>query len=1356
MMFARKSKMKWKKPLHLLLVSALTTGLWSAAWAPQTVKAASDPVYPGGVSTNLHLWLRAEDGVTAAGGTVSEWKDQSGHGYDFSQADPTKQPAYNDDSNRLNFNKAITLDGTNDFLQNANGILGNNTPYDNLNAFIISKIGNNRNSIFWQQTNDRFQVHLPYDGIVYWDAGNQGGQRMPTPAGKAVQGTYYIWNFNYGINSSADPGQSIYRNGEMLASKTSQPTDPPIKGNGSPMILGREIADQNYYKGQVGEFIFYSGPLTAEDRQKINSYLAIKYGVSLNSVDYLDSSDNVIWQVDAKYNNNIAGIARDDGQGLQQKQSRSTNDLSKLTIGIGTQLSEKNEAITAELTDKQSLIWGDNGKALVFSEQIGNINKNHSERIWKVQNTGNVGEVLIAIPKSQVPADATLRVGNSETDFTNAAEYPFTETQFEGEAYFITKAPLANGQFFTFAAPAPVAESAKLEQAAAGENQITLTFDQEVALTDLSGFTVNVDGTPVVGSTFKVDPSNAKMLILTLPTGTDVTGKSVNVSYNGTGTLKGKNGVPARTFTKGTAEPTLPTMGGKVSINGTAKYGETLTADISGITYAPDTGEDVPTYQWYRDGVAIPGAASASYELTEDDIGKPITVKVTADGIHATGSVTSEETAPVAKADGPAAPSAPEEDSTTATSITLKAVAGQEYSRDGVNWQDSPTFDGLTPGTDYTFVTRIKGTAAQSPSAVSEAITIRTPNADLPLMGGVVSISGTAKYGETLTADVSGITYTPNTTENVPTYQWYRDGVAIEGATNESYTLTEDDIGKAMTVMVIADGTHAAGSVRSAATAPVSKVEGPTAPSAPVEASKTATSITLTGIAGQEYSKDGGLTWQDSPTFNGLTPDTDYTFVTRVKATATHNSSAISEAAKIRTSVSASNGNTGGNNSGSTPTPTAPVTPTTPVTPTKPVESGIKTSVNDKDGMFATGTTSTSGDRTTTSVQVDLDKLNGILAEGTEQQLAIHSPKESDLQVGGLTADTLKQLADKGASLDISNPLAIYPVPGGKMDLNGVSKQLGNAALNDIAVHVGIARSSDTLFGSAKNKATAEGYELITTPVDLNLTFTKDGKTVQSGQLNGYAKKYIALPEGIDPNRITTGVVINPDGSVFHVPTVVTKIDSRYYALINDLRSSGTYSVIWNPQDFEDVRYHWGRDDVNNIAARLDLKGNGDNTFSPNRSVTRSEFAEIVVTGLGLKRQDAPQANFYDVPTSVWYKDAVALANEFDIVRGYDDGNFKGEQQITREQGFAMIARAYRLIQSEDVPNLEQIASTLAPYGDGTDVASWAKADVAQLISAGIIQGNGPKLLSPKAQMTRAEVTALIARMLKVTNLIDK
>lgn len=442
-------------------------------------------------------------------------------------------------------------------------------------------------------------------------------------------------------------------------------------------------------------------------------------------------------------------------------------------------------------------------------------------------------------------------------------------------------------------------------------------------------------------------------------------------------------------------------------------------------------------------------------------------------------------------------------------------------------------------------------------------------------------------------------------------------------------------------------------------------------------------------------------------------------------------------------------GNTGGN-SGSTPAPTpAPVPTPTPA----PVKDNLETT---RDGSHQPFATSKPSDNKETLVQVDPAKLKDAMSQGTGQQFAIHSPNDGGMKVDGLTLEALKQLVDQGSKLNISNPLAIYPVPGGKMDLNGVSGQLGNAALNDIDVHIDIARSSDTLIDSAETRAASQGYELLVTPVDLDLTFSKDGQTVRSGQLNGYAPKYIALPEGIDPNRITTGVIINPDGSIFHVPTVVTKVDSRYYALINDLRSSGSYSVIWNPQDFEDARSHWGKIDVNNIAARLDLKGNGDNTFSPNRQVTRSEFAEIVVLGLGLMRQDAPQNLFPDVNNSAWFRNAVALANEFGIVRGYDNGNFYGNQEITREQGFAMVARAYRLIEPDAAISPNQMNSELERYSDAADVSNWAKEDVAQLIAAGIIQGNGPEVLSPKTTMTRAEVTALIARMLKVTNLIDQ
>lgn len=445
-----------------------------------------------------------------------------------------------------------------------------------------------------------------------------------------------------------------------------------------------------------------------------------------------------------------------------------------------------------------------------------------------------------------------------------------------------------------------------------------------------------------------------------------------------------------------------------------------------------------------------------------------------------------------------------------------------------------------------------------------------------------------------------------------------------------------------------------------------------------------------------------------------------------------------------------SNDNNNGGNSGGSTTPSTP-----PTTPPPSVDSGVNTSVNGNHGGFATGKTTTSEGNKQTSVQVNRDKLGDILSNGTGQKLSIQSPNEGNMEVDGLTAADIRLLADKGASLDIGNPLAIFPVPSKQLDLNSVSGQLGNAALNDIAVHIDIKRSSETLRNNAKNKATSAGYQLLVDPVDLEMTFSQNGKTVKSGQLNGYAPKYIALPEGIDPNRITTGVVVNPDGSVYHLPTVVTKIGDRYYAQIHDLRSSGSYSVIWNPQDFDDVRTHWAQTEVNNISARLDLQGNGGNTFAPNRNVTRAEFAEIVVLGLGLMRQEEPKTTFDDVTATAWYRNAISIASEFGIVLGYSDGAFRGNQTITREEGMAMIARGYQLIKPGHAISEAEISKLLAGYEDATQVARWAQPSVATLLSTDIVQGSGDKGLTPKSTMTRAETVALMERLLKVTHLID-
>ncbi len=87
-------------------------------------------------------------------------------------------------------------------------------------------------------------------------------------------------------------------------------------------------------------------------------------------------------------------------------------------------------------------------------------------------------------------------------------------------------------------------------------------------------------------------------------------------------------------------EALFPPITGSVNITGRAKVGQTLSADISGIINA----SGALVYQWNRSGKPIAEAATSTYVLTKDDIGYGISVTVTANGVDAWGSITSEET----------------------------------------------------------------------------------------------------------------------------------------------------------------------------------------------------------------------------------------------------------------------------------------------------------------------------------------------------------------------------------------------------------------------------------------------------------------------------------------------------------------------------------------------------------------------------------------------------------------------------------------------------------------------------------------------------------------------------------------
>ena len=149
---------------------------------------------------------------------------------------------------------------------------------------------------------------------------------------------------------------------------------------------------------------------------------------------------------------------------------------------------------------------------------------------------------------------------------------------------------------------------------------------------------------------------------------------------------------------------------GTVGITGSATVGETLEAATDGIT-SPSPG--TLSYQWKRNGVAIAGATAKNYTLTTADIGKTITVSVSA--ANYIGSLTSAPTATIkaAGADVSEAPSVsgvPTISAITVTAVTNAGATGQavEYAISTTSgttpasgWQSTTTFSGLSAETPY-------------------------------------------------------------------------------------------------------------------------------------------------------------------------------------------------------------------------------------------------------------------------------------------------------------------------------------------------------------------------------------------------------------------------------------------------------------------------------------------------------------------------------------------------------------------------------------------------------------------------------------------------------------------------------
>ncbi|MNI51799.1 Endo-1,4-beta-xylanase A precursor [compost metagenome] len=238
----------------------------------------------------------------------------------------------------------------------------------------------------------------------------------------------------------------------------------------------------------------------------------------------------------------------------------------------------------------------------------------------------------------------------------------------------------------------------------------------------------------------------------------------------------------------------------------------------------------------------------------------------------------------------------------------------------------------------------------------------------------------------------------------------------------------------------------------------------------------------------------------------------------------------------------------------------------------------------------------------------------------------------------------------------------------------------------------------------------------------------------------------------MNPDSVTTAVGAEADGIFRNVPVQVIVNENQHYAKVNSL-TNGTFAIVSHTAEFNDVKNHWSEQAIRDMSARMIVMGTGDNSYEPDRQVTRAEFAAILVRGLGLPLENGA-APFLDIPQAAWFNNVVHTAYTYRLLTGFEDGRFHPKDTITREQAMVMLSRAMTLTGLNAKLPGEAAEEALLPYTDAASASRWALDGIADSIQVGVIKGKSGAKLAPLDFVTRAEAATIVQRLLQLSDLI--
>ena len=228
---------------------------------------------------------------------------------------------------------------------------------------------------------------------------------------------------------------------------------------------------------------------------------------------------------------------------------------------------------------------------------------------------------------------------------------------------------------------------------------------------------------------------------------------------------------------------------------------------------------------------------------------------------------------------------------------------------------------------------------------------------------------------------------------------------------------------------------------------------------------------------------------------------------------------------------------------------------------------------------------------------------------------------------------------------------------------------------------------------------------------------------------------------------------LNPDGSLnwkldfggeYGFSSPALGANGVLYICADKLYAIGDKS---RPTSFSDVPSdYWASSSILDLVQAEIIKGYPDGTFKPENPVTRAEFAKMALLSLGLKEEKPENPTFPDVPKDHWAYSYVEGAVKAGLIKGYPDGTFKPDGQVTKAEEMAVIVRGKKW--EEGTPSEFHFSDCQAD--------AWFAAYVETALAQGIVKipdpniillENGAPKFDPNLPATRAQTAVFLARM---------